>query len=112
MVPERETQEFKDLLPHLRLVLNHYEFVSAGIRRGDVDEQLVKDAERGTILSAYESLERWIFELRTNRRRQSLYEHLEWLHRRWEKNPPHFIVRSCERCKGSPFQGRRNTVRA
>ncbi|MGF1624671.1 MAG: DUF4760 domain-containing protein [Alphaproteobacteria bacterium] len=109
--PEPKAPEFQALLPDLRLILNHYEFIAAGIRRGDVDERLVIDAERGTILSLFEKSETYIFSTRTNRRNQALYEHLEWLHVRWEKSPPVRVVCACEWFKGSPFYGRRNAVR-
>ncbi len=70
-----------------RMVLNRYEFIATGIRNGDLDERLVKDALRGTILSLYEICEAAIYKQRDNRRRQALYEHLEWLHSRWRAKP-------------------------
>lgn len=108
--PDRKSQEYTDLLPSLRYILNHYEFISAGIRRGDLDENLVIDAERGTILSAFESAQGHIFEVRNSRRNQAIYEHLEWIHKRWEQKPPNKIMRLCEGAKGSPFAGKKTDV--
>ena len=110
-LPDQNSKEFEQIRPHVRLLLNHYEFVAAGIRRGDFDEKLVIDAERGTILNAYESSESYVFALRDNRRSQSIYEHLEWVHRRWEKCPPGKLQRIIEWAKGSPLYGQRNEVR-
>ena len=110
-LPEQQSQEFDAIRLHLRFVLNHYEFISAGIRRGDIDEHLVLDAERGTILNAYEHSEKFIFAVRNSRRNQALYEHLEWLHNRWEKKPPRWVSTLYERMKGSPIHGKRNDVR-
>lgn len=110
-LPSSNSEAFAELLPHWRLVLNHYEFIAAGIRRGDLDEKLVVDAERGTILGAYEKSEAHIFGIRDNRRNQSIYEHLEWLYKRWEKKPPNRLICTIEWCKGSPFHGKRHQVR-
>lgn len=91
----------------LRLVLNYYEFIASGIRNGDFDEQMVKDSLRGTILNLYESCEEGIFKLRTNRRRVALYEHLEWLHRRWERKPPKLPQKLFEKVISRPVGGKR-----
>jgi hypothetical protein len=109
--PEDGNTDYEKLIPFLRMILNHYEFLAAGIRRGDLDEILVIDAQRGAILNAFERSEAHIFAVRDRRRSQAIYEHLEWLHRRWEKLPPRWYIRWCERLKGSPFQGSRNKVR-
>src|SRR5680860_619628 len=74
--------------PAFSLVLNHYEFVAVGIRNGDFDEKLFKDSERGTILQLYCSCKDVIYKIRDKRERQSTYEHLEWLGRRWGKKLP------------------------
>jgi hypothetical protein len=99
-----------DLREALRLVLNHYEFVAAGIRNGDMDETLIRDSERGTILTIFEAVQKYIESLRTTRRRRSINEHLEWLHRRWEINPPGRVRRFVENIRGKPFSGQRERV--
>lgn len=101
--PAVGSDRHKEIQPKLRFVLNHFEFIAAGIRRGDMDERLVMDAQRGTILTAFEKSEPHILWVRSNRRNQSVYEHLEWLHKRWEKSPPGKCRSAAEWCKGSPF---------
>ncbi|MEH6699387.1 MAG: DUF4760 domain-containing protein [Brevundimonas sp.] len=101
--PEREA---------FRMVLNHYELLAAGIRNGDFDERMVRDTQRGSLIDAYEVCENVIFKMRDARRRQTVYEHLEWLHSRWEKSPPNPIVKFFEFFRGAPFSGKRNRPRA
>lgn len=95
---------------HFRMVINHYEFIAAAIRNGDIDETLVRDSERATILSMFEASKDRIEALRVTRRRRSVCEHLEWLHIRWETKPPGVVRRCCESVRGRPFQGRRENV--
>jgi len=90
-----------------RQVANHYEFIAAGLRNGDFDERLVKDSLRGTILTLFEICHDSIWKLRDSRRRQSIYEHLEWLYKRWEKTPPGKCQVFIEWCRGRPFCGER-----
>jgi hypothetical protein len=92
-----------------RLVANHYEFLSAGIRNGDFDEQLMKDCLRAQLIEFYSKSADFIWKQRDNRRRQAIYEHLEWLYVRWEKSKPRFYQRWLERVISRPLQGRRRT---
>lgn len=92
---------------NFKTVLNYYEFLASGIRNGDFDEQMVSDSLRGTILNLFETCQEGIFKLRTNRRRAALYEHLEWLHRRWERKPPKLPQRIVERIISRPLGGKR-----
>ena len=108
--PDLDDPQNIELALHFRLVINHYEFIAAGIRNGDIDEVLVRDSERGTVLSIYEAAVPRIEVLRGARRRRSLCEHLEWLHRRWEARPPGKAHRLCEWARGRPFQGQRERV--
>ena len=108
--PQKDSDDYNSIIPDLRFLLNHYEFIAAGIRRGDIDEFLVLDTERRSILTAYEKTKHYIFALRNDRRSQSIYEHLEWLHARWESKPPGKIKCCCEWIKGSPIHGPRAKV--
>jgi len=94
----------------IRMVLNHYEFIAAGLRNGDFDESLVRDSQRGTILTLVEVCGPHIYNLRNSRQRQSVYEHIEWLSSRWTTNKPGWVRRCAEWCRGRPFSGRRNGV--
>lgn len=98
--------ENEELRRHFRDLLNHYEFVSAGLRNGDFDEKLVKDSERGTYIALYACCEAYIWRLRDNRKRMTIYEHLEWIHRRWETHKPSKWAVTVERVRGRPFYGR------
>ena len=98
--------ENEELRAHFRDILNHYEFVSAGMRNGDFDEKLLKDSEKSTYLSLYRCCEPYIWGLRNNRQRMSIYEHLEWVHLRWETKKPGLIVCFIEWLRGKPFYGK------
>jgi len=96
----------------VRRVINHYEFVAAGLRNGDLDERLVKDSERSTFVMVYVNMKDYIWSLRNGRDRMTIYEHLEWLHNRWEECPPSKIVRLAEWIKGTPFYGKKNRAKS
>lgn len=97
---------------HFRLVLNHYEFVAAGIRNGDMDEQLVRDSERSTVLMLFKACKKYIWTLRDERSRMTMYEHMEWLHVRWEEKPPKRLQRCTEWILQRPFPGKRQNPHA
>jgi hypothetical protein len=80
----------------LTFILNHYEFLSAGVRNGDISEQLLKDSQRSVIVSLFEFAEPYIQNLRNDRHKQALFEHLEWLYMRWKGAPPDFVQKVCE----------------
>ena len=96
----------EELRVNFRDILNHYEFVSAGLRNGDFDEKLIKDSERSTYINLYKCCEKYIWNLRSGRKRMAIYEHLEWVHDRWEKSPPNFLVCFVEWSRGKPFYGK------
>ena len=105
--PDLNAEENKIVAMAFRKILNHYEFIAAAIRNGDFDERLFRDTERATILGVFETCEKYIYAVRTDRRRQTIYEHLEWLHRRWEGKPPGRIQYCIEWLHGRPLPGRR-----
>ena len=98
----------EELRVAVRRLLNHYEFISAGVRNGDFDERLVRDTERSAILTLYTGCKVYIWSLRNDRHRMSLYEHLEWLHARWTDQHRRRLKRFCERVMQRPFQGARH----
>lgn len=91
-----------------RSLLNHYEFIAAAVRNGDVDEQLLKDSEKTSIIALFQTCHDHIYGLRNSRQRQSAYEHLEWLYDRWTEKPPGWFTRKLEWIIGRPIQGSRN----
>lgn len=92
---------------NFRIILNHYELISAGIRNGDFDERMVRDSQRGSFVAAWETCEPVIFKMRDDRRRQTTYEHFQWLYRRWEKKPPRWYQIAWEWVWSAPIAGRR-----
>jgi len=106
-LPELEKDEHKELREAVRMIGNHYEFMAAGVRNGDFDERLLKDSERGTIVMLFLGLHDYMWRLRNSRQRMAIYEHLEWLHNRWETKPPGRVRRISEWCVGRPFSGKR-----
>lgn len=96
----------EELRAHFRQILNHYEFVAAGLRNGDFDEKLLKDSERATYVQLFRCCQNYIWAMRDSRDRMTLYEHLEWVHRRWTDAPPRFAQRQWEFVKGRPVYGK------
>lgn len=110
-LPNINIDEENGLWQPLRMVLNHYEFIAASIRNGDIDEVMVRDSKRGTIITLFECSKNYIDSLRRGRRRRAIYEHLEWLHKRWEKAPPNRGQRCLEFILGHPLKGQVERVR-
>jgi len=98
-----------DLLDSFRLILNHYEFVAAGLRNGDFDEKLLRDTERSAFVNLFKECQEYIYKQRDGRKRRALYEHLEWVYERWETNRPSRFVRSIEWLWGRPLHPKRNS---
>lgn len=86
----------------LRRVLDHSEFVAAGVRSGDVDEALLKDSEMYAFVTLFEAAEDYIRRVRDARGHAPLYEHFEWIHARWRKSPPNAVQRFSEVVMGRP----------
>jgi len=65
----------------LRYVLNYFEFISVGVRHGDLDEDLLKSSLRGMLCKVF-----WMAQVHVQFQRKEaplVYEHLEWLYSRW-----------------------------
>ena len=71
------------LINSLRIVLNYYEVISSLIRLGEIDERIVKSILRGSILKAFISSERYIYQLRQFRNNPHIYKDIEWLYSKW-----------------------------
>ena len=91
----------------VRFLLNHYEFLAAGVRTGDHDERLLKDTERGTMIAIFEGCQPYIGRVQQARGQKAVYEHQKWLYGRWRYSPPGKVQRFFEWCRGRPFQGKR-----
>lgn len=66
----------------IRYILNYLEFVAAGMRLGDLDEQLVRSAQRGMFIRAYKMCEKYILEINSDS--PSTFEHLIATYNRWK----------------------------
>ena len=71
----------------LTYVLNYLEFIASAIRYGDLDESLMRESLRGMVCNNFETAHTLIQHKRQdgvrNGSNPNLYEHLEWLYRRW-----------------------------
>lgn len=69
---------------HLRLALNHFEYIAVGIRSGIYDEILVKDGIYTTIVDTFFKTEPYIKAVRQVTNRETIYQDFECLARRWD----------------------------
>lgn len=65
----------------LRYILNYFEFVAVGIKRGDLDEGTLRDSLRSILRKNVTMSMGWIGKERASN--QNLYTHLLWLFDRW-----------------------------
>ncbi len=66
----------------LTYILNFFEFISAGIRYGDLDENLMQGTMRGILIRLYQISHVLISEFRATDTRR--FEHIVALHNRWK----------------------------
>lgn len=74
--------EAQEKMEALRYVLNYFEFISLGVRHGDLHEPLMRGSMRGMLCNMYVVAKVYIDALRRSSPR--VYEHLEWLNARWK----------------------------
>lgn len=77
-----------EVLRSVDYVLNYLEFLSVGIRHGDLDEKVLRHTMRGIVIRLYEKVRLYMWEMRGDdgvyvARPQQL-EHLTWLYLRWK----------------------------
>ncbi|MEX5426457.1 DUF4760 domain-containing protein [Acinetobacter radioresistens] len=72
----------KELKESVRFILNYLEFVSVGIRLGDLDESLVKESQRGMFQFAFTACEDFILE--RNKINKTTYQHLIATIEKWK----------------------------
>ena len=65
----------------LRYILNYFEFIAIGIKRGDLDEAMLKDSLRSILSKNMQMSRAWIMESRVEN--PNYYSHVIWLHGRW-----------------------------
>lgn len=70
----------------IKIVLNNYEFIAAGIKEGAFDEEIYKRMKRSILVRDWEAFSAYITELRRQTKRNELYMEFGWLAARWSKN--------------------------
>lgn len=65
----------------LRYILNYFEFIAVGIKRGDLDEDMLYDSLRGILAMNVKKSHGWIKMLQIET--PTVYEHVLWLNWRW-----------------------------
>ncbi|MGH8761983.1 MAG: DUF4760 domain-containing protein [Nitrosospira sp.] len=78
---ESQSDTVQIKLNSLRYILNYIEFISIGIRYGDLHESLLKSSLRGIVLNAYKFSE--VFIMHSQKINIKAYENLVWLRNRW-----------------------------
>lgn len=71
---------------YIQTLLNHYEFIAAGIKEGAFDEEIYKRMKRSIIIHHWHALSAYIAERRRVLERDQLYMEFEWLAKRWENS--------------------------
>jgi hypothetical protein len=64
-------------------LLNYYEFLAAGLRRGVLSEDLFRDDQANIVNHLYKNSVVLIDALRKEKGRPGILREFEWLHRRW-----------------------------
>lgn len=78
-IPEMPTDGIDEMA--LRYILNYFEFLAIGIKRGEFDEDMLKDSLRGILKKNVLMSRLWIANARKDN--PNLYIHVVWLHGRW-----------------------------
>lgn len=65
----------------LRYILNYFEFIAIGVKRGDLDEDTLRDSLRSILRKNVAMSRPWIMQVRMGN--DMLYQNLLWLHDRW-----------------------------
>ena len=78
-----------EIIQSVAYILNYFEFLSAAVRYGDLDETLLRSAVGGMLIRFYERMMLFIKFQRGDDGRVALHprqlEHYTWLFKRWKK---------------------------
>ncbi len=85
-VPHPDDDHNREDIDKLDYLLNHYEFLSAAIWAGDVDENLMKSCEYSRITKLFGKMGTYINDCRDFREQPSMFENLDHLAARWVSN--------------------------
>lgn len=68
-------------------VLNSHEFVALGIRKKAFDEKIYKMSQYSNVMKVWKAVEGFVCEIRAAEDKDTLFQEIEWLARRWKKKP-------------------------
>lgn len=80
---DTDSETYKSVLK----LLNHYEFIAAGICEGAFDETLYKRMQFTIIVRNWRALCGFIEEMRNKKNTPTLFQEFQQLAKRWEKKP-------------------------
>ena len=80
---DEKAKEFSDI----RFVLNRLEFIAQGIRRSAFEEDIYKDLECSNMLRLWRAVCPLVMEIRRKHGKDTYFQEIEWLSKRWSKNP-------------------------
>lgn len=83
-IPEPDNTLRDEDIQKIDYLLNHYEFLSAAIWCGDMDEKLLRSCEFSRVTKLFEKMEGYIQASRKFRGQPTMYENLENLAGRWK----------------------------
>lgn len=87
---EKFRKEFlanEKLKDDIHYVLNRYEFIALGIRKGAFDEELFKDFHYSNFEKLWRYSKPLVMHIRSEGGIETIYQELEYLMMRWEKDP-------------------------
>jgi len=85
LIEDNECEDLRSEKDKVLALLNHYEYLSSGIRLNIVCEETVRKTNFSSFMEVFESSNELILGLRKRNKRQSIFCELEWLYKRWAK---------------------------
>lgn len=88
---DEETEKSKE---DLLYVLNRYEFISLGIRKNAIDEDIFKYLQHANIMKLWKAVKPLVEEMRTsNNGKKTFYQEIELLAKEWDANPIEHLIK-------------------
>lgn len=82
-LPDPDDELRQDDISKIDYLLNHYEFLSAAVWCGDIDEKLLRACEYSRITKLFQKTKTYIDKAREWRNQPTMYENLQLLQQRW-----------------------------
>ncbi|SEG47121.1 protein of unknown function [Oceanospirillum linum] len=80
-------QTKRDQAASINYVLNYYEYVAVGVKRGIYDEAILKDSSYSTLVHMYEFCQPYIENVRRQNQRPTTWCEFEALAQKWQDKP-------------------------